>query len=52
MVNTTMSKIDNLMELISKAMPYLEKQLEQNPELRVIVKQLEEHLDAYYGDYD
>jgi hypothetical protein len=47
-----MNKLDNLMELVSKTVPYLEKQTQENPELLKIVKQLEEYLDAYYGDYD
>lgn len=47
-----MNKLDNLMELVAKVMPYLEKQTQENPELLKIVKELEEHLDTYYGEYD
>jgi hypothetical protein len=52
MVNTTMNKQDTLMELISKTIPYLEKQIQQNPELQEIIQDLQGYLDAYYGDYD
>lgn len=47
-----MNKQDTLMELISKTMPYLEQQAQQNPELSKIIQTLQEYLDAYYGEYD
>lgn len=47
-----MNKQDTLMELISKTIPYLEKQVQQNPELSKIIQNLQEYLDAYYGEYD